>query len=1359
MRYYLQLILFFFVGKSLFANDHVVIKYLGIENGLSNNFVTCILQDHNGFMWFGTYDGVNRYDAYSFKIFRNNIGDSLSLLDNHIYCLKEDSKNNIWVGASSSISVYNPSTLKFYTPLIRNNSNVVRKINSAAHQFCQVDNLFFAGTQSEGLVVFNAGELTGRPVPFIQFKGQGNNYAVNCVEYDSVHKKLWVFVNDYGLCLYDFSKKALKLVNPGIMEAGCMIIDKEGNLLLGNSLGMYKFDTKTHSFTSNLFQSKINVSCIIQDKQGILWISSDGDGLWMQPRSLLRPVRFRNPGNEINSNVIYSVYEDFEGRKWIATLRGGVNVMETKTNYFQTISNDFNSKINVSKDYILSLCEDEKSNIWIGTDGSGLRYWNRSKNSYAEFIHSGDNSISSNFITNIVRDYKNEIWVSTWFGGINRFNHANHSFKHYICFNPFKKVEENNVWLIYEDRKKRLWASTTNPGFLYTYNRGLDKFEIFDSTIGNIQCLAEDSFGNLWGGDYTSLFLIDVNKKHHKIFNLGYPVRSIYEDKKNNFWVGTESGGLLLFDRNNGTYKRLTTKNGLPHNTILRILEDLNGNLWLSTYNGLCKFNPTENTFRNFTQFDGLQSNQFSFNAALALRTGEFLFGGIKGLTIFPPASISSKENIPNVFLTGLKIDNKPIEEDDNYSIKRSSDHISFITLPFNKASLSLDFTALAYLDVDKIKYAYYLKGWDKDWNLVNNIRNATYSRLQEGEYTFYVKVMNADGVWSKDFELISIKVLPPWHRTGVAYLAYLLALIGIIYTYLWYYKKQEKLKYELKISHFESVMEKENIKKEKELMERKMSFFTNVSHEFRTPLTLIINPVTEMLENKKALGVKDELEVVFRNAKRLLNMINQILLFKKVENEDGELIVERFNLVTLCKDVYEHFVLHARMKSIGYHFMCDADTIEIYGDREKLETVFFNLLSNAFKFTPHSGVIYFELREDADTVQVVVKDSGKGIPKNSEKNIFEKFNQNSAADSKNGFGIGLYLVKVFIERHKGKVYYESELNCGTAFNIVLQKGKEHFDAKQIVKENELPDASFQVNHSIVEKNIPVTDEYIEVPVVQGLNTSEIITDKKSILFIDDDYDIRQYMQRLLQKDFVYYEAKSAEEGLELVYKLEPDLIISDINMEGMSGLELCTLIKKDENLSHIPVVLLTASIESEVQLKGIQNGADDYMTKPFDKDILFAKIRNILANRNILHQYFFDKITLKENHSKVPEEYQYFLKKCIEVVEEHIGNDDFNVKKMAKLVGVSHSVLYKKVKAMSGQSISSFISTIKFRRAAVFLLSENCTISNAAFQVGISDRKFFREKFLQIFGMNPSEYVKRYRQTFNKDLSIIKKV
>ncbi|SDW34430.1 Two component regulator propeller [Hydrobacter penzbergensis] len=1348
MRYCWLVILCLFSGRSLFANDHVSIRCLGIENGLSNNFVTCILQDHNGFMWFGTYDGMNRYDAYSFKVFRNRIGDSLSLIDNHIYCLKEDKLNHIWIGASKGVSVYDPATSKFHTPEIKFKSNAIQKLNTGVHEFCQVGDLLFAGAQLYGLIVFKPGELTGRQISFPLLKGAQNRYDVNGIRYDSVRHQLWVFVNEYGLCKYDFSKNTLSLVSQTITEAGCMSIDKEGNLFVGNSSGLYKFDTKIHAYTNNLFQSRVNVSGILEDKQGTIWISSDGDGLWMLSPSLKYPTRFQNPGNEINSNAIYAVYEDFEGRKWIATLRGGINIMETKTNYFHTISNTFNSKINVSKDYILSLCEDEQSNVWIGTDGSGLRYWNRARNTYTEFIHSGQNSISSNYITNIVRDSKNEIWVSAWSGGVNRYNRSSQGFKHYTCFNPFRNTIEDKVWLVYEDKKKRLWASTSNPGFLYTYNRTIDKFELFDTAISNVQCLAEDKAGNLWGGDYTSLLLIDVNKKRHKIFNLGYPVRSIYEDKKNNFWIGTEGGGLLLFNRQQGTYKRITTEDGLPHNTILRILEDSRGNLWLSTYNGLCRFNPSAKTFRNFTRSDGLQSNQFSFNAALALRSGEFIFGGIKGMDVFYPDSIFSKETVPKVFLTGLKIDNKPWEGDDASSL---------IKVPFNKAILSLDFTALAYSDADKVQYAYYLKGWDKGWNLVSNIRTANYSRLQEGEYTFYVKTINADGVWSKDFALLNIKVLPPWYRTWIAYSLYLLLFLGLIYTYLWYYKKQEKLKYELKLSQIEASMEREKTEKEKELMERKMSFFTNISHEFRTPLTLIINPLIEMLESSKTKMVKDELGVVYRNARRLLNMINQILLFKKVENEEGSLTIEKIDLVALCKDVYEHFVLQAKMKHISFLFECTADMIEVYGDREKLGTAFFNLMSNAFKFTPESGSITFGIEEYFDSVHILVKDSGQGIPEEAGETVFKKFHQNAANSSKKGFGIGLYLVKTIVEAHKGQVFYKSALDVGTDFTVILLKGKSCFDPALIIEEKAV-NGSLENCKQIDNQDTTVLNACEDISAIHGLDTDEMLTDKRSILFIDDDHEIRQYMRKLLQNTYLYYEAKSGEEGIELVHKLEPDLVISDISMGGMSGLELCELIKKDENSSHTPVILLTASLATEMQLEGIKNGADEYITKPFDKDLLFAKIQNILANRNILRQYFFDQITLKESHSKVPEEYQNFLKECIEIVEEHIGDDDFTVKKMARLMGMSHSALYKKVKLISGQSISAFISTIKFRRAAVYLINENCAIGQAAYLVGISDRKFFRERFAQLFGMNPSEYVKKYRKTFHKDLSVVKK-
>ncbi|MFT3827491.1 MAG: two-component regulator propeller domain-containing protein [Chitinophagaceae bacterium] len=1334
-----------------FATD-LPVKYLGIEQGLSNNAVTCIYQDYRGFMWFGTYDGLNRYDGYTFKIFRNILGDNTSINSNNIYAIEGDTRHNIWVGVQNGLSIFNPATSAFSSPRYTDIYGSAQDIQDEVHVVKSIGNgHMLVGTRQNGLLIFESNTSKGTQIALTG--ANTGHYNVTAIEFDQQRQSAWVFVRQYGLFLYDIKNRKLTPVSNTITQANCLKIDQGGNLWIGSETGLYHFNTTTGHFSQNLMPSRINVVRFCQDRQQIMWIATDGEGVWSLPPGASQPQPFvtANGTSVVNSNAIYAIYEDANERKWIGTLRGGINMVEAKPLPFKKItygSADRNSNVD---NFILSFCEDQPQRIWIGTDGAGLRYWNRSNNTYTEYKNNpaDKNSLSSNFITSIIKDQYNDTWISTWSGGVNRLRRNSRSFERYTFKNPATGAEEQNAWLVYEDAQKNLWASTTNDGSLYLLNRSTNHFDLFDPAIVNLQSLAEDRSGNLWGGNYTSLILIDRNTKKHRFYNIGYPVRSIHQDRNDNLWLGTQGAGLLLFNRS-GQYKSFTTADGLPGNTILRMLEDNKGNLWLSTYNGLCMFNPSTRICRNFSTTDGLQSNQFSFNAALTLSSGEFLFGGIKGFNIFSPDSINEQKSTPGIFLTGLKINNRSIDEDSSYPITMNQDIISQVVLPFDKAMVSLDFVALNYSGTDKIKYAYFLQGWDKDWNYISNLRTANYSRLQEGNYVFKVKATRPDGIWSNETKLLTITVLPPWYRTWWAYLTYLLCAAGIIYLYIRYTRRQERLRYEIKLAHLEN-------EKDKELTEKKLSFFTNISHEFRTPLSLIINPLKEKLNHADNNNTDPELTIAYRNARRLLSLVDQLLLFRKADSDEDVLKISKTDIADLSKGVYQCFLQQAKTKQIDYQLITPGKPLMVHVDNEKIEIALFNLLSNAFKYTPNNGAITVEVQENMNEVLVSVKDNGCGIDEEAQKKIFEKFGQaDQPAVRKAGFGIGLYLVKHFTEEHRGSVTCKSTLNKGTTFTISLPKGTAHLPENYIQCDNTTTTHEL-LEELAIEPEQQLTVQVADITAGQGKAVEEVITGKKSILLIDDSAEIREYLQHLFQKQYLLYVADNGTDGFALAAEHIPDLIISDINMKGMDGVELCQAIKQSENLGHIPVILLTGSTAQETKLRGIEGGADDYITKPFDQELLVARVESILRNRNLLQRYFFDNITLKETTIKVPAEYQEFLRKCIRVIEENLDTDDFTIKKFSKAMGMSHSGLYQKVKAISGQSLNAFIRSIRLRRAAVLMLTEGMNVNQSATQVGIGDVRYFREQFVKLFGITPSEYIKKYRSSFNNSLNTIK--
>lgn len=1321
------------------------IRYLGIEDGLSNNAVMAVCQDHKGFMWIGTYDGLNRYDGYRFKIFRNKIGDTTSLPDNGIYTLADDSHHQLWVGGRRGVSVFNPASEKFFMPMYRPvNGRTLRKANENIHIIKTDENgLVLVGTEKNGLLVFDNSLYNGRQIP-IRYHGKTiTGYEVTGIKFTG--KSAWIFVQDIGLCRYEAGQQALTVISGEIPLANCLSLDSAGNLLLGTDTGVFRYSAATGKFSNNILSENSKIVHLYTDKAGTTWCASDGNGLYLISGANVPARSFTSPGSgaQLSSNAVYSIYEDREGRKWIGTLRGGINIVESRRNPFELNVLDRNPDARAIDNFIFSFCEEDEKNIWIGTDGGGLKRWNRETGAIISYQHDARHpeGISSNFITSVIYDVHRDLWISTWFGGVNRYRAATGKFEHYACINPYSRTAENNVWLVYEDRQKQLWASTTNNGTLYRFDPRENRFTLFDSSLVNIQCLAEDREGQLWGGSYTALIRIDKDHLRHQRFDIGYTVRSVYHDKKGNFWVGTDGGGLLRFNRQTGVYTRYTMTEGLPSNSILRMLEDNSGNIWISTFNGLSKFDPVKKTFRNFSASDGLQSNQFGFNAALALRSGEFAFGGIKGFNIFYPDSVYPETAIPPVWLTDIRINNTPVTTQDNYVSRRTpEEEVREMTVPYDKATVAFGFVALEYSLPDKISYAYRLRGWDNNWNYVGQNRTANYTHLQEGHYTFELKVSNADGFWSPEIRTVSLIVLPPWYRTWWAYLLYIGTTLAAIYWYIRYKAREERLKYEIRLAYLEK-------EKEKELNEKKLSFFTNISHEFRTPLTLIINPLRELLhKNDRDLGT------VYRNARRLLSLVDQLLLFRKADQGGDQLKIAPLDIVSLCHEVYLCFSQQAKIKNIQYDFKAPSPAIEIYGDSEKLEIAIFNLLSNAFKFTPDNGTIIFEINEEADTVTIVIRDSGCGIEGSAGDRIFEKFQraQDRKESLQTGFGIGLYLVKHFIEKHHGSIGYESRVNEGTAFRLSLKKGSAHFAGTPLLESSGQKSAFLEE----LSAEVPLEAQDTSTPEAE-LSATTTITEKKSILLIDDHDEIRQYLRQLFKDKFVVYEAVNGVDGYSAVERYMPDLVISDIQMEGMDGVALCMKIKQTEAISHIPVILLTGSSAADTRLRGLESGADDYITKPFDNDLLMAKVNNIIRNRNLLQQYFFDRITLKSTNIKVPAEYQDFLKRCIEIIEANLDDETFSIKKFTLEIGMSHSSLYKKVKSISGQTINSFIRSIRLRKAAVLLLRENYSITQAAMQVGIGDIKYFREQFVKLFGMNPSAYVKKYRHSFNRDFNV----
>lgn len=1367
-------LLLFNLFTPLFAADYPITSWLGIEQGLSNNSVRCIYQDKKGFLWFGTYDGLNRYDAYTFKIFRNNFNNGSSLPNNFINAIDEDNNGNIWVATRQGVAVYH-SLSNSFTPVYNKvlNAAPVKLINVIRDIERDSAGNMFIGTADRGLVFCSAADSMGIGIPIAgQPETQGLDIA-------SVKKggdnSMWVFVRGKGLYKYDAVAKQLRLINATVTNANCIEV-KDDIVWVGSSNGVYQYKIKQNTYDKyfndeNGLHHKDVVS-LMAGRNNKVWIATAGgvavlDAAKDQVTDYLEAGRQRNT---LSSNAAYSILEDHDGRVWIGCLRGGINVIDNRKKLFEKVDADPLTANTLISNYIFSFYEEPNGTLWVGTDGNGLSIWDRKTNTFKNYQHQAADagSLSNDYITDISGDYQNNVWIATYKGGVNRFNKTTGRFDHYryIQNSPFREFGNALSYTLHEDKQKRLWAGTLQYG-LFALNRQTNQFELYDEKLKDLFVLMEDKNNNLWGGTLSQLIQIDGDNRQHRTYNIGKPVRSLLEDKTGNFWVGTEGGGLLLFDRKKGTIiARYTTDDGLCSNSVLNILDDNWGNIWVSTFNGISKFNIKDRAFTNYYQNDGLQSNQFTYNAAIALQTGELVFGGIKGFNIFYPANIVEQKHTRPILFTDIRINNTPIEQENSVIEKSTGNHIEAIKVPFNKAILSFEFASLEYSAPDKIQYAYFLEGWDRGWNYTSNSRTASYTHLSEGSYTLRVKCTGTPGKWEGNELQLKIIVLPPWYRSVWAYILYALVAGAVVFIYNRYRIKQTRLQYEVKITSLQLEKEKANRErehveretermlneKEKDINEKKITYFTTIAHEFRTPLTLIINPLKDLFSKRDEAHLKpdSELGIVYRNARRMLSLADQLLLFRKAESGMDTIKPSKLNLHHLAWDVYLCFVQQARLQNISYTFTCANEALEIYADREKLEIIIYNLLSNAFKYTPANGVIAFTVGEQEEKILITIADTGAGIPNQIGDKLFEQFYQaeRTITGTKAGFGIGLFLVKHFTDQHKGQITYTSEENKGATFLLTLLKGPDHFAGIPITSANESGPVFLQTL-----KEEPIVAEV--KPEEDKLPVADVVTDKQTILLIDDDEQIRNYLAQLFKDTYIIHQAASGADGLKAAQTWLPDLIISDVHMQEMNGIELCKAVKENESLNHIPVILLTASTSDDIKLKGVEGGADDYITKPFDNKLLQARVTSLLKSRNTLQRYFYNEITLNKNNQRISQEYKEFLEKCIAIVESHLDDDSFSVKTLVAEMGMSHSNLFRKVKSVSGQSVNIFIRFIRLRKAAEMFINTNYNVNETAVMVGINDIKYFREQFNKLFGMNPSEYIRRYRKMHGKAYTV----
>ena len=1316
-------------------------RYIGIEDGLSHNSVTAIHQDTKGFMWIGTFDGLNKFNGYEFTVYRNRPGDSTSILNNRIETIYSH-KNYVYIGTKNGLSVYDYYTDSFSPRYSVDNLGNRILLTTPVNEIIGSSEKIYVATAGAGLMVTDtSGQKELRKIPLEIENGISWDYHAQTLEFDP-DGKLWVFVQGVGITKYNEKQNKLEIQSSEIISGHSMVFGTNAELWIGLDNGVLKYDTQTRDyqfFTGEDMNFEIKELAFLEDSEQV-WAASDGNGVLIYDKEQKKfrafPDKFNN-SQILRTRSIYSIYIDKDGRKWIGT-RGGISLILDEKMPFKTISKE--TTRGLPSNFILSFSEENSNKLWIGTDGEGLSLYDRSKSSFTNYSRDTEepNSLSSDFITSLKKNGEG-LWIGTYGGGVNLLNQKTGEFEKYRLYNTRTENYQDNVWVLYKDIRENLWAATSSQEGLFRYDKDADQFQYINTGISGVLSIAQNEEDVFWLGTFDKLYAFDLKKGIAKLYQINYPVRSLKFASNNVLLIGTEGGGLISLDIVSNKRKIYTQENGLPNNSILNILEDASGNFWMSTYKGISEFNYQNKTFKNFYASDGLQSNQFNYNAALKLSTGELLFGGIKGFNIIDPEIPSIQTDFPNLVISQIKINNVSLSK-----IGKAPYELSSLELPYDQSMVSVEFVALEYSKPDKIRYAYFLEGWDMKWHYIGEGRVANYSKLTEGDYILHIKSTNADGEWNNETLTFPIEILPPWYRSTIAYILYVLLFCAILWAIIFVQRRQSRLRYEVKLS-------RQKAEQEKELNEKKLSFFTNVSHEFRSPLTMIINPLKDIMYGKEQEIDPGAIEVIYRNSRRLLSLVDQLMLFRKVESETGDIHPVKYDIVHLCKEVFTCFVHQAKTKGIEYNLNADISSLDVYIDRQKIEIVLFNLIANALKFTEKDvGIVSVNLEDRKNSVLIEVSDNGEGITEKERERVFELFYQSNKnhMNKRKGFGIGLYLVKQIIEKHKGEVKCGSSELGGTTFSIQLQKGKEHLGEYKIedapnLEESLLIDLEEENNIKNSSRDSHTTEEQ--------LPSEEIVASKRSILVIDDNPQIRAYLNRILNDSYVVKQAASAEEGLELLKQRTFDFIVSDVVMDGMNGVEFCKIVKNDKNLKHIPVILLTAGTSEELKLTGVEVGADDYLTKPFDKNYLRARIKGILKRREAVQDYFLRKVTNAETDVRLSDEDKEFIDRIIEVVDANLVEEEFNAKNMAKEIGMSQSLLYKKIKQITGKSSSEFIRFLRLRKVATTLITTDVQINQAATNAGFGDIKYFRNQFKQQYKMTPSAFRKKYKNIKNK--------
>jgi ligand-binding sensor domain-containing protein/signal transduction histidine kinase/DNA-binding response OmpR family regulator len=1344
-------------------------KHITSTQGLSNNTIESVYQDSRGFLWFGTRDGLNQYDGNKINVFKHsNIPGSLS--DNFIRSIYEDKNGTLWIGTADGLNKFNPDNNTFIN--YKHDAHVKGSIsgNDITCVYQDREKNLWVGTADNGLNRYDY--ISGQ---FTKLVHQNNSKAlpddeVNCVFEDSRHnlwigtnKRLAVLDNKTGSLLSP--GKAPKEVDFAVKDAVLKIQeDRKGNIWLGTfNNGIVVLDVARHVVKNLRHIDKINSSLstnevrgLLVDKKGNVWVGGINGSLDLYNANTGDFEHVQNqPGNaaSLSQKTISALYEDNQQNLWVGTHRGGVNYYTPLSEKFQLFQQQSTNN-SLSYNDVKAFFEDDQNNMWIGTDGGGLNLYNQAANTFVHFKHNvfDASSISSDAVLSINQDSNNNLWIGTWGGGLNLMNREKRTFSHFTNNTANKtSLSSNYVQATLQDSEHNFWVATYYGG-LNLFNLASHSFRRITSDEqqrtslygNNIVSLNEDKDKNLWiGTDDGGLNCYNLIKKtftHYFVNSEKTPdIRVLFTDSKGRVWVGQT--GLYLFDKNDRSFKLYTQKGGLATEFIKGITEDDDGNLWISTSNGLTKFNPDTQECKKYNLADGLQELEFEAGAFYKNKKGEMFFGGINGFNKFYPRNIKLNQYVAPLYITGLNIFNKPVlpGQKDSPLVKDIS-LTHQITLNHTQTALSFEFALLNYTAPDNNQYAYKLEGLEKAWHYNHNDRKAYYTNLDPGHYTFYVKAANNDGIWSNHYAYVDLIILPPFWLTWWFETLAILSILSALYFSLRFKRNLDLQKVE------------EN--KREEIHNLQLLFFTNISHEFRTPLSLILGPLEQIMKEDVKLAFKPYYDTIHRNANRLLLLINELMDFRKAESGALKLRVMQGNLNLFIAEIAEDFSNLAVDKQIDFQIITHQEISDTWFDRQLLEKIILNLLGNAFKYTPIGGKITVELYANKSdfvskydskivinnnfkpkgSVYIRVSDNGIGISRESINHLFERYYR--ITDAHLGSGVGLAFVKSLVTLHKGSIAVFSERGSGSDFIINIPVDNTDYQ----------PSEKWAISGDTVVTQL----ESITAPYHHSDHDEDSIDDKLpckpnhryTILVVDDNRELRFFLKNILIEYYEVIVAENGVTGLARAREALPDMIISDLIMPEMNGIDFCRHIKTNEQTTHIPFIILTAKDAIESKIEGAGSGADLYFPKPVSINLLLISINNIFQQRAQLKNSYIKNYFVEATEQTDLTKDKQFIQQLTAVIEVELSNAELDVDYICKEMGMSKTKLYHKIKSVTGQSIGEFVRTYRLKKAAYIISNEDVLLTDVMYRVGIQTQSYFTKAFKKEFGKTPSQFL-----------------